>query len=245
MTTTNEQREAIIEKIRALQAKSQDHGVSEAEAVLFAEKAAELTAKYNLTFTEVEAKEEVYGRDTKDVRGEWTSNSSHPAAYAMIPIGQLYNCKPWGGRGKVTFFGAKPDTEQAHYLLQLCYNAIEFGVKQYKRTQDYKESVKRGVSPRSLLNSFRKGMASRLAGRIKELVAKNQTIIRQSGGTELVVVRDAALKDALRKDGIKLRQSRAAGARYRGAAQAGAAAGDRTSLSSGVGASGGPLQIDC
>jgi hypothetical protein len=237
-----EQRDKIVAKIRALQAKASDRSVTETEAVLFARKAAELTAQYNLTFTELEASEEVYARDCR-YTDDWTGKASHPVIWTMTAIGHLYNCKPWrqsyhGCRGSVTFFGTKSDTEQAHYLLELCYNAIEFEVRQYRKSWDYGESVKFGASPKSLLNSFRKGMASRLASRIQEMVAANKTVIRTGGGTAIVLVRDAALKAALKDDGIRLRSYSGTGARHSGANTAGMAAGDRTSLSRGVGSTG-------
>lgn len=166
-------KESISKKIKALLNKTVENGCSESEAIASAQKAQELLNKHNLSMSEVE-----FCASTFETLNIDTGKKKRDYMYRLVNyIAKFTDCYTYfnHSRGRVkysnltyVFFGEKTSTEIANFLYDLLLNAIEFESKRYKNSEDFK-ILSFSYSSRTIMNSFRTGMAIRLAQRLEEM----------------------------------------------------------------------------
>lgn len=180
MTTSN-----ISKKIKALLNKTIENGCSESEALASANKAQELLSKHNLSMSEVE-----YSASTFETLVIDSGKSKRDYMFRLISsISKFTDCHvhySHGGRNslKYLFFGEKSSTEVANFLFDMLKGAIEYETNNYKKSTDYKNSSNY-YSTRTLLNSFRTGMAIRLSQRLIEIKTTRESNSRKENSIQL------------------------------------------------------------
>lgn len=238
-TASNTDREKIAEKIRALIAKSRDAAVGEAEAILYATKASELMAQYEISRDDVESiKSETWGKRSRPYAGGTVRRRVfHETAPTAMAVGKLCDCRCYYSGADLVFFGTKQDTEVAHYLVDLIRNASEVEFKRYLNSPERPQSV----HGRTLRASFMNGFTARVCERLYAEAKAKEAVVKQasSTGTSLVVVKNQELSTRFAALGLKLTARQTTSTVRSSAAQAaGHRAGSRVSFNTGVGAGG-------
>lgn len=242
------ERDTIKQRVIKLLALTTDRGASEHEAMLAAEKAAELMVHYDIEASELNLKPPKAVMETVVCRKYGSMTIGGPIARHAA---QLCDCdtnldpqdadlpEVWQRTLKtVVFFGMPSDAEVAAYLFDLISNAIVAEIEVYKAGTDYQREIGAGVNGRTAITSFVAGMEARINERLDEMRAQRHQAVQEATGRALVVVKETQIKEDFAATGIKLTRG---GGSYRGRGSAsanasGRAAGGRVSLSRGVGA---------
>lgn len=234
-------KESILRKIAALRAKTEEAGATESEALLAAEKAAELMAAYEIAESELEAAGDrdkpQYGRKFTDCAN---GSRFHAAFSCGKAIAEFTQTRAIGSRHEskfdgpvIAFVGDRPDVEFAVFLLDTIRRAMD---SEYERF--YRSGVGRGAK-----KSFQLGMAFRISERLRALVADRQKA-RTSDCRALVVTKSAEVNKVFKHLYPHTRKVSSRGGSNAGAYGAGKRAGDRVGFGRPIGGNAsGPAMI--
>jgi Protein of unknown function (DUF2786) len=232
-------RNGIIEKIKALLAKTTENGATEPEMLAALDKAAAMMDAYDITDDEVRATKEesaMLHADPPDLK------DPHRIKWRLTYGVRLFcNVEIYRSRGETGFrcIGMPSDVQFAMWLLDnladFVFNAL------------YEHLIGCCAPPserRVITRSFVEACCNRISDRLLELVERSKQA-RTSNGKELVVVKDAAIKAYMKEHDIHLRSCCIGGSsNINSAAQAaGRAAGDRASFGRPVSGAAGALRI--
>lgn len=216
-------REPLLDKIRALMAKTVDNGCTEAEALAALDKARAMMDAYEVT----EADLQLSKAETAVLRRE-PPGSKDPhkiKAHLASAVARFCDCKVWRSGDGLTFCGLPSDARFATWLLD---NLTAF--VQRELVSHLIGSLAAGHERRLIVRSFAFGCCARVSQRLDALCAQS-VAAQSSNGRALVVVKSQAIADKLRELGIVLGKSRASRSTIDGAAyRAGQAAGDRATF---------------
>jgi hypothetical protein len=228
--------DAIAAKVRALLAKTEENGCTEAEALSAAEMARKLMDAHRLTQSDVE----IVAEPIDDILLDrpTITDRNVPIDFCMIGLERYCGVKTWRERrrwpdGRVAMkcrmLGLKPDVQMASYLYQLINTALASDAKRAA-------GAFQGDVRRTYIQSFQFGMAQRISARLTEMAHALEPVAKTSDGTSLVVVKQSAINDAFAALGMQLRTSRTrARAINHGAYRAGQSAADGLNLGRPVG----------
>lgn len=229
--------ESIRARIRALLAKTERSGCTEAEAAAAAAKAAELMDAYSIALADLAEREsiesEIYifpGRQFGPVIG------------CASAIADFCDVKAWhshakDGRRTLVYFGRESDAQVACYLTHLFANAIEMAWRQQRAALP----LSGRPHGHTLRVSFGVGMAQRLAMRLRAM--KELRNAKEAGagrtGRDLVIVKNAEVEAAFQALSLNLKKGQAR-KRYvdSDAFRAGQMAGDKVNITAGIGTAG-------
>ena len=235
MTQPTTERDRVKQRVAKLLNITLDKGASENEAMIAAERAAELMAFYDIEASELSVRSARAIKQT--VRARKYGNMIIAAPVARH-IAQLCDCRYWGSTEETgkhyTFFGLPADAEIAAYLFDLINNGIVAEVGIYKASPDYLTAT--GTHGRTLVSSFIAGMEDRICARLDALREEKQSAIQKATGRSLVVIKGAQIAEDFKATGIRLVSSGIRRSTGGSGYTNGQAAGDRLPLSSGVGA---------
>jgi hypothetical protein len=206
---TDNQRASIIDRARKLAAMTIANGCSEAEATLAATKLAQLIAAHDLTQDELAIRRETAACEFGEL--VLMEDSFNDIMDVQSAIGLLFTTKPFFRRvredylgigsmqdlTKVKFFGTPTDVAASIAMMEICTTAINTEAVAWTRAN----AASRKRDYKHALQSFRVGMAMRLAERVKEL-------IQPSTGRGLIVLKGQLVMDEWAKQNIKLRAAR-------------------------------------
>ena len=190
---------SVSRKIKALLQRTQEAGCTEAEAAAAAGKAHELLAKYQLSLSELDLKEEGTCQTKVKVSGLEIERN------LMGAVAGYCDCKVWrhresrGDIGTVVFLGLKSDAFFAECLLASLTGFVQRETLLFSLDQET-----RGV--RHLVDSFKHGACQRIKERLNEAVAARRTVPAQDNSRALVVAKAAMVAEAFEALGIKLRK---------------------------------------
>jgi len=232
-------RNAIIDKIKALLSKTTANGATEAEMFAALDKAAAMQDAYDITDEELQiAKDEaaMMHADPPDLKDP--HKIKRRLTYGIAQFCGVQICR---SRHETGFrcIGMPSDVQFAMWLLDnladFVFNAL------------YEHLIGCCAPPierRIILRSFTEACCNRITDRLLELVERSKKA-RTSNGRELVVVKDAAIKAFMKEHGIRLHTcSGYSSSNINAAAQAaGRAAGDRASFGRPVSGAAGALRI--
>lgn len=233
-------RKQIIDRIRALQARTVERGCTEAEALAAANMVGRLLTDYDLSMTDVEIGEERCGLEYL----ETGRKTMHEIQYCLGAIAHYADVKLWRQRAdaiywRIALFGTDSDVEFAKFLIQIVRAAMDQELARYRmRCSELGEPTGRRQS-----NSFLKGMAARIAERLRQMKRDQQADTVASTGRNLMVVKGALVKSEFAKLNIRLIKGGSKGAGDHGAHSAGKAAGDRVGFNRPVGGRAGGYMI--
>jgi hypothetical protein len=232
-------RESIVEKIKALLAKTTANGATEAEMMAALDKAAAMQDAYEISDDELrEAKEEAATHlaeppDTTDPHKIKWKLSYGVRQFCGVEIYRTVR------KNGLRFIGMPSDVQFAQWLLD---NLADFVFEEI-----YKHLIG-CLAPKGerqvIIRSFTAACCERISERLLTLVKRSEAA-RRSNGRELVVVKNAAIKAYMIEHDIHLRTCCGySPSNVDAAAQAaGRAAGDRASFGRPVSGAAGVLRI--
>ena len=225
----NDSRKKMLEKVRAILAKTMANGCTEGEAMAAMVKARELMAAHDITESELQPETE-----RADILRTGRADSYEIKRFLSVNVAKFTRCKTWLSRvDGITFCGLESDVAFASWLLDTLQ---AFVLRQLKAHQAARRA--QGLtSSRHVSASFVFGCTKRINERLAELIPAEPI------GTGLVVSRNALITEAMAAAGILLRDARSRGRRINSAAfGAGQAAGNGATFGRPV-SSGGPLRL--
>lgn len=211
-TSQYSERDRIKLKIKALLTKTVDNGCSEQEAMAAMQGVGRLLTQYNLTMNELDVRDASYKTAVIKYAG-----SRHPVGNCMMAIGTYTQTKCWYSPRRdetsYSFFGQVQDTEIAEFYFKLCNAAIERGVREFKRSEIYRQMPRHAGQKRSATVSFQHGIVARLCQRLRELRIEETNALHareeelQAAGVDVKTYVDINQTDRNMKDGNVSRQA--------------------------------------
>jgi hypothetical protein len=186
---------ALVQRIRALRAKTVAQGCTEQEALAAATKAAELLDRYGLSLGELEFRAqpcEGIGIQTDRRR--------------FAPIAAFFDCRVWveqmSGRAlRYVFFGLRGDVAAAQYLYDLVERAFRTETDRFRAGALYAEMA---TERRCATHSFQVGLARGICDKLAQMQTAREASRRSVSGRDLVPVKAAMVDDALARLGLDL-----------------------------------------
>lgn len=167
--TQNIELESVKRKIKALCARTVDNGCTEAEALVAADKIADLLSTFNLSMSEVE----LYGQKCETVT--FTTNKTKDGVYySWSGIAKLCGVRVWRtiGRKHYTwnFFGLEQDVALAKYLCEVINTSLQTAIAEFRETPVWTEYT---GHRRTLTANYYRGFGNRMDSRLKQLARDN------------------------------------------------------------------------
>jgi Cu/Zn superoxide dismutase len=232
-------RNSIIDKIKALLAKTTANGATEAEMMSALDKASAMMDAYDISDDELKvAKDEaaMLHADPPDLSDPHKIKWQISHGVAQFCGVEIYRSRRETG---LKCIGMPSDVQFAMWLLD--------SIADFVFAELYTHLIG-CLAPKSerriIIRSFTAACCDRITGRLLALVERSKTA-RTSNGRELVVIKNAAIKDFMKEHGIHLRTCGSCSpSNVNTAAQAaGRAAGDRASFGRPVSGAAGVLRI--
>jgi hypothetical protein len=247
-TSEQDKRTALLDKITALLAKTEERGCSEAEAIAAAELAQKLMAKYGLSLSELRAT----ASPVDACEAEATAighRRAHEVLHLSEAIAFYTDTKTWyhrhgwihgekDGRYRVhesggivvVFFGLSADVQVANYLTSTLRVMLDTEWSAFWRAYPKKPKP----NARTARASFMRGMTNRVSKRLCEMKsAQNREVVNDC--REIVLAKEQIVKAAFKGCGVRLEhESRSFSVPDLKSYNAGDAAGRRVSISSGA-----------
>jgi hypothetical protein len=190
----NETRRRMLERVKALLAKTIANGCTEGEAITALEKARELMAAYELTEDDLLPETEV-----AKIRATGRLDPYKIKWHLLWAVAKFTRCRGWRCHVEgITFCGLESDVAFATWLLTMLQQFVLREVQKH-RALLHQEGRR---APRIVSSSFVRGATDRISGRLCELAPAEPV------GTGLVVSRKALIETAMVQAGIKLRKAR-------------------------------------
>jgi len=194
----------ILARIQALRSKTVAQGCTEAEALLAAEKVAELLDRYGVSLSEVEMKEQSCANE-----GIETNRRRRSAVDECVgTIAIFCDCRSWyektaSGHIKHVFFGLPADVAGARYL----YEKIEYAF--HTETRSFKLGYLYYSHPsthrRSAADSFQMGLGHGIRSKLRQLKEARSSKIIATNGRDLVPVKKEVIDKELSGLGLNFR----------------------------------------
>lgn len=230
----SDERSSLIEKIKALLAKTIDAGCTEAEAEMALAKASAMMEVYQISAADLELT-----KQEKATLAAVPTGKNHIALMLSQAVARFTHTEVWRADKEIKFCGLPIDVDLATFLLRSLRSFTE------REMVDYLSRTPHGrAQTRALINGFSIGCCRRISARLDELTtrAKSPAGIPTTGNA-LAVVQNAAIDAYKAEHAIHLRGSRASTVvSDHGARSAGTAAGNRASFGRPVG-HGGALRL--
>jgi hypothetical protein len=219
-------RESVIDKIRALLAKTVENGATEAEMMAALDKAAAMRDAYDISDEELQLpKEEKVALHADPADATDPHKLKWRLSYGVSQFCGVQIFRKAHESG-YKFIGLPSDVELARWLLDTLADFV-FGALY--------EHLIGCLAPKSerriITRSFVEACCDRITDRLIELVERSKQA-QTSNGRELVIVKDAAIKAFIKDSGLHLRTGSCGGASNvnEAAHAAGRAAGDRANF---------------
>jgi len=195
----SERRRKLLERARAIAAKTVANGCTEGEALAASEKLAELLDELDMELDDLNAAEAGFSRyDQELVDDVWIRLAAIRSAIAT-----LTGTKAWTDptqRMSMSFFGRDPDVQIASYLLAIAERALRSGLDGFMpRVMLYREVIRR----RKRL-AFIDGMVQSMKQSIEKIAWARQP----QTGTGLVVVKHRLVEAELARQGFEFSRAR-------------------------------------
>jgi hypothetical protein len=233
-------REKLIDKVKAMLAKTTANGCSEEEALTALAKARAWIDAYEISDDELQlsreekaflhAESEADARDTHKIKWQL---SDAVASYCNV---RIYRDSSKSG---LTFVGFKSDVDLATWLLDHLSDFVHDALFEFLLDCLAPEGKQR----KEEIRGFVFGCTERISARIVEM-SSDQSTARTTNGNALVIIKGQAIEDLLKAEGICLQSKSSSISGFSdGARAAGQSAGDRASFGRPVSGAGATLRI--
>jgi hypothetical protein len=221
------ERESVLNKIRALLAKTLENGCSEAEAMAALDKAQAMKDAYAVTEAELKLTKEEKAILRREPPG--TKDRHRIKWFLTTAVSKFCNCEGWRQRrdqgGGMVFCGLPADVQFASWLLDTLANFVQAEIVNFLM-----EHQPSNEDRRDAIRSFAMGCTDRISQRLREL-CEQSAAIATSNAKALVVIKDAAVQAKIDELGICFRSDSCGGeVRDSSSYEAGMAAGNRASF---------------
>jgi len=220
------ERESVLNKIRALLAKTLDNGCSEAEAMAALGKAQAMKDAYAVTDAELNLTKEEKAILRREPPG--TKDPHRIKFFLLSAVSKFCNCEGWRLRreegGGIVFCGLQADAQFATWLLETLANFVQAEIVNFLI-----EAQPSNEERREAMRDFVLGCTDRISERLTEL-CKQSEALATSNAKALVVIKNAAVQAKLDELGIHFRSVSCCGPGDHASYSAGRAAGDRASF---------------
>jgi len=202
---TDQELDKLLQRIRALRAKTVEQGCTEQEALAAAEKVAELLDRHGLTLSELDMR-----RQACEGAGIATDRKRRAPIDDCVPaIGNFFDCRHWGetaadGTLHYVFFGMPADVQAALYLYDLVVLAFASETAQFQAGTFYQTA--HSSQRRSATSSFQLGLARGIVGKLSALREARQAAMRVGSGRDLVPIKASIVETELSRLGLTLRR---------------------------------------
>lgn len=175
--------DAIRAKLRALREKTVENGCTEEEAMLAAEKMAELLSKYGLSNEELDA--EGYEQNTISM------GRRSPLEDVWFEVARFADCKAWYSRswdGKLSFvfFGRPQDVLVAEYVYEVLKDACKRALADFRASEPYKR--RRTTKTRAqAVKAFQEGLAAGLCRKLRDGLWKRYWTGQSDSTKDLII----------------------------------------------------------
>ena len=232
-------RSAIIDKIKALLAKTTENGATEAEMMSALDKASAMMDAYDISDEEVRVTKEeaaILHADPPDLKDPHKIKWRLTYAVSNFCNVQIYRSRKQTG---LKCIGMPSDVQLAMWLLDSLADFV------FAELYAHLIGCLAPKSERKIITrSFVEACCERISDRLLELIERSKQA-RTSNGRELVVIKDAAIKAYMKEHDIHLHTccGYSSSNVNDGARQAGRAAGERASFGRPVSGAAGVLRI--
>lgn len=205
--------ERVIQRIRALRAKTVDRGCTEEEAMAAAAKVSELLDRHDLTLDEISVRKS----DCEGISVATGRKRRAAVDSCMRPLAEFCDCRVWSEEGDdsalhYVFFGLRADVEAARFLHELIEVTFETESTTFRRSKIY--LAQRGGDRRTALNSFQIGLASGIVTKLAALKAARQSATSKSTGFDLVAAKHSIVDEEVDKLGLNFTTRATTSRRY-------------------------------
>jgi hypothetical protein len=195
--------ERLMQRIQGLRAKTVAQGCTEQEALLAAEKVAELLDRYGLSLGELDFR----AQQCEGIGIQTERRRAAPIDSCVPAIAAFFDCRVWLEHAKGTalryvFFGLRSDVAAAQYLYELVERAFETETDAFRAGDLYARMI---GDRRSASNSFQIGLARGISDKLHALRSARDATRRSASGRDLVPVKAAMVDDELAKLGLDFR----------------------------------------
>ena len=218
----------VIERIRALRAKTVDQGCTEEEALTAADKVAELLDRYGLSLGETDLRHQAclgVGIDSNRKR-------MGPLDDYVPAIAHFCDCRAWNERTpagtiRSMSFGLPADVEAAQYLFERVASALDTEIAAFRKGELYAGLA--GGGRQRATTSFQLGLARGICDKLDARKVERDTTTFQLTGRDLVPVKASVVEEELAKLGMPFTTKDSNRGRFvlRGAYEAGQVASGR------------------
>jgi hypothetical protein len=231
-----ENREGMLNKIRALLSKTTENGCTQEEELAALAKARALMDAYEVTEADLQLVKEEGVIMLKEGHG---AKDPHNIRFALSgAVGEFCDCEAWRDRErKLVFLGLASDVQFATWLLD---HLTSFVLTEL--TKHLMSDVAVGAQRRQVINGFVDGITWRISERLRELCKPPATASANSRA--LVVTKQGMIKDKMKELNIRLRSCGGSSRQHdEGSFAAGRSAGDRASFGRPISGRAGTLRI--
>lgn len=199
-------REKIIDKVRALLAKTVANGCSESEAMAALAKARAMMDAYEVTDADLREA----GEDKATISGEEAGarDALDIKAGLMQGVAAFCDCRAWMRVEAVQFAGLRVDVEFARWLLDTLDAFVRAELARYMMTCLFV-----GTKRRRIVTGFATGCTDRIRERLYALVGAARRAASKNNRA-LVVVKTELIERAMADAGIELKDVRGGGLRF-------------------------------
>jgi hypothetical protein len=202
----------VIERIRALRKKTVEQGCTEQEALIAADKVAELLERYGLSLSEIDLRQQTcegFGFDVgRKQRG--------PIDDCFRAVATFCDCRMWSeidaaGMIRHVFFGLPADVEAARCVKDLVVSAFETETAAFTRGALYREAA--GSERRAMVKSFQLGLGGGISRKLLDLKRAREAAASKSTGRDLMIVKRSIVDEELEKLGFAFHAKQTRGKR--------------------------------
>jgi Protein of unknown function (DUF2786) len=191
----------LMQRIRALRAKTVEQGCTEQEALAAAEKVAELLDRYGLNLSELDLRKQ----SCEGIGVETDRKRRGPIDDCMTTIAAFFDCRVWAETSedatlRYIFFGLPADVQASVYLHDLIVLAFASETGAFQAGEFYHSA--HSSHRRSATNSFQIGLARGINQKLHTLRRARDTANGDSHGRALVPIKDSMIDDEMERLGL-------------------------------------------
>lgn len=195
----------LVQRIRALRAKTVEQGCTEQEALAAAEKVAELLDRYGLSLSELDLRRQ----SCEGIGVQAERKRRGPIDDCMGTIAAFFDCRVWCETSDdatlhYIFFGMPADVQAAVYLHDLIALAFVAETATFQATKLYLST--HSSQRRSATNSFQVGLARGIIRKLDALRHARDVAGGNTTGRALVPVKQAIIAEEMERLGLSFRR---------------------------------------
>lgn len=195
----------LVQRIRALRAKTVEQGCTEQEALAAAEKVAELLDRHGLSLSELDLRRQ----SCEGIGVETDRKRRGPIDDCMGTIAAFFDCRVWGETSedatlRYIFFGLPAYVQAAVYLHDLIALAFATETAAFQATEIYRST--HSSRRRSATNSFQVGLARGIIRKLDTLRQARDVAGGSTNGRALVPIKESIIDEEMDRLGLSFRR---------------------------------------